>query len=147
MDYVNKGNRVWANRNEGHPSYNHSLKHRALKPLNDRYWRSMSIWYNHVNPLELCVKLHSKCSIIISKQSKRGSHQAQLLIINQISSYKINLYIHGKISDSPIRKLTNPLIINQPKIVSHPSPCKINPGLKLLTLYLVGSKRGYAKLE
>ena len=34
---VNEGSRVWANRNEGHPSYNHNLKHRALKPLNDRY--------------------------------------------------------------------------------------------------------------
>ena len=34
---VNKGNRSWANRNEGHPSYYHGLKHRALKPLNDRY--------------------------------------------------------------------------------------------------------------
>ena len=33
---VNKGNRVWANQNEGHLSNNHSLKHHALKPSNDR---------------------------------------------------------------------------------------------------------------
>ena len=140
---VNKSNRVWANQNEGHPSYNHSLKHCALKPSNDQYWRSMSIWYNHVNPLESCAKAYSKCSIIIlkiilSKQSKRRSHQAQLLITSQISSYKINLYTHGKISDSPIRQSTNPHIVSHLKIIRHPSPCKINPRLKLLTLYLVG---------
>ena len=34
---VNEGSRVWANRNEGHPSYNHILKHCALNSLNDRY--------------------------------------------------------------------------------------------------------------
>ena len=38
-------------------------------------------------------------------------------------------------------------IINQPKIISHPSPCKINLRLKLFTLYLVRLKRGCAKLE
>ena len=146
---------MWANRNESHPSCNHNLKHHALKPLNDRYWRSMSIWYNHVNPLKSCIKPHSKCfiiisKIIISKQSKRWSYQTQLLITSQLSSYKINLYTHGRISDSPIRQSTNPHIVNQPKIIkiiSHPSPWKIKPGLKLLTLYLVGSERGWAKLE
>ena len=34
---VNEGNRVWANRNEGPPSYDHGLKHHALKPSNDQY--------------------------------------------------------------------------------------------------------------
>ena len=112
----------------------------------------MSIWYNHVNPLKACAKPYSKCFVIISKvilskQSKWRSHQVQLLITSQISSYKINLYTHGRISNSPIRKSTNPHIVSHLKIISHPSPCKINPGLKLLTLYLVRSKRGYAKLE
>ena len=44
-------------------------------------------------------------------------------------------------------KSTNPHIVSHPKIISHPSPCKIKPRLKLLTLYLVGSKKGYAKLK
>ena len=43
--------------------------------------------------------------------------------------------------------MTDSPIVSHPNIISHPSPCKINPRLKLLTLYLVGSKRGYAKLE
>ena len=112
----------------------------------------MSIWYNHVNSLESCAKPYSKCSIIISKvifskQSQWWSHHAQLLITSQLSSYKINLYTHGRMSESPIRQLTNPHIVSHPKIISHPSPCKINPRLKLLTLYLVGSKKWYAKLE
>ena len=34
---VNKCNKMWANRNGGHPSYDHGLKHHALKPLNDQY--------------------------------------------------------------------------------------------------------------
>ena len=68
-------------------------------------------------------------------------------ITSQLSSYNINLYTHGKISNSPIKQSTNPHIVNHPKIIRYPSPCKINPGLKLLTLYLVGSERGYAKLE
>ena len=149
---VNKDNRVWANRNKGHPFYDHGLKHHVLKPLNDRYWRSMSIWYNHINPLKSCTKPYSECStiitkIILSKQCKWQSHQAQILITSQLSSYKINLYTHGKISDSPIRESTNPHIVSHPKIISHPSPCKINLELKLLTLYLVGSKRRCAKLE
>ena len=104
------------------------------------------------NPLESCTKPYSKCSIIFSKiilsmQSKQQSHQAQLLITSQLSSYKINLYTHGRISDNSIRQSTNPHIVIYPKIISHPSPCKINPRLKLLTLYLVRSKKGYAKLE
>ena len=112
----------------------------------------MSIWYNHVNPLELCAKPYSKCFIIISKvifskQSKWRSHQAQMLITSQLSSYKINLYTHGRISDILIRQSTNPHIVSHLKIISHPSPCKINHGLKLFTLYLVESKRRYAKLE
>ena len=111
-----------------------------------------AIWYNHVNPLELCPKLHSKCSVIISKiifskQSKQWSHQAQLLITSQLSSYKINLYTHGRISDSPTRQSTKPHIVSHPKIISLPSSYKIKPGLKLLTLYLVGWKREYANLE
>ena len=44
-------------------------------------------------------------------------------------------------------KSTNPHIVSHPKMISHPSPCKINLGLKLLTIYLVGSEREYAKLE
>ena len=112
----------------------------------------MSIWYNHVNPLESCVKPYSKCSIIISKiiiskQSKRRSHQAQLLITSQISSYKINLYTHGKTSDSLIRQLTNQHIISHRKIISHRSPCDINHRLKLFILYLVELERGCAKLK
>ena len=43
--------------------------------------------------------------------------------------------------------MTNSHIVSHPKIISHPSPYKINPGLKLFTFYLVGSKKGYAKLE
>ena len=70
-----------------------------------------------------------------------------MLITSQLSSYKINLYADGRISDSPIRKLTNSHFISHLKIISHPSPCNINPGLKLLTLYLVGSKRRCEKLE
>ena len=112
----------------------------------------MSIWYNHLNSLESCAKPYSRYSIIVpkmtpSKQNKRWSHQAQLLITNQLSSYKINLYAHGKISDSPTRQSTNPHIVSHSKIISHPSPCNINPRLKLLTLYLVGSKRRCAKVE
>ena len=149
---VNKGNRVWANQNEGHPSYDHGLKHRALKLSNDQYWKSMSIWYKHVNPFDLGVKPYSKCSIIISKiifskKSKWRSHKAQLLITSQLSSCKINLYFHGKISDNLIRQSTNPHIVNQPKIISHSLPCKINPRLKLLILYLVGLEKKWAKLE
>ena len=95
---------------------------------------------------------YSKCSMIISKmilsrQSKRWSHRARLLITSQLSSYKINLYTHGKISDSPIKQSTNPHIVNHPKIISQLSPCQINPGLKLLTLYLVESEKGCVKLE
>ena len=112
----------------------------------------MSIWYNHVNPLESCTKLYSRCSIIVpkmipSKRNKRWSHQAQLLITSQLSSYKINCYAHGKISDSPIRKSTNPHVVSHPKIISPSSPCNINPGVKLLTLYLVRSKKRCARLE
>ena len=43
--------------------------------------------------------------MILSKQSKRRSHQARLPITSQLSSYKINLYTHGKISDSLIKKI------------------------------------------
>ena len=68
-------------------------------------------------------------------------------IISQLSSYKINLRTHGKISDSLIKQLTNPLIVSHPKIISYPSPCKNNLGLKLLTLYLVESESGREKLE
>ena len=143
---------MWANQNEGHPSCNHDLKHHVLKPSNDRYWKSMSIWHNHANPLESCTKPYSKCSIIISKiillkKIKWRSHKTQLLIIDQLSSCKINLYTHGKISDSLIRQSTNPHIVSHPKTISHSSPCEINHGLKLLTLYLVESERGCAKLE
>ena len=111
----------------------------------------MSIWYNHVKPLESCIKSYSKCSIIISKmilskQSERWSHQAPLSITSQLSSYKINLYTHGKISDSLIKQSTNPLIVSHPKIIRYPSPCKNNHGLKLLTLYLVESEKGCVKL-
>ena len=70
-----------------------------------------------------------------------------MLITSQLSSYKINLYTHGKISDSPIRESTNPHIVSHPKIISHPSPWEINHGLKILTLYLVEAERGCAKLE
>ena len=95
---------------------------------------------------------YPKCSMIISKmilsrQSKRWSHRARLLITSQLSSYKINLYTHGRISNSLIKQSTNSHIVSRPKIISHPSPCKINPRLKLLTLYLVGSERGCVKLE
>ena len=45
------------------------------------------------------------------------------------------------------RKSTNPLIVSHPKILGQSSPCKTNPGLKLLTLYLVGLERGCAKIE
>ena len=112
----------------------------------------MSILYNHVNPLKSCAKPYSKCFVIISKmipskQNRRWSHQAQVLITSQLSSCQINLYTHGRISDNPIRQSTNPHIISHLKIISHHSPCKINPRLKLLTLYLVRSKMGYAKLE
>ena len=112
----------------------------------------MSIWYKHVDLLELCAKPYSKCSIIISKiilskQSKWRSHKAQLLIISQLSSCKINLYFHGKISDNLIRQSTNSHIVNQPKIINHSLPCKINPKLKLLILYLVGLEKKWAKLE
>ena len=97
-------------------------------------------------------QLYSKCSMIISKmilsrQSKRWSHQARLPITRQPSSYKINPHTHDKINDNLIKQPTNPHIVNHPKIIRYPSPCKINPGLKLLTLYLVGSERGCAKLE
>ena len=112
----------------------------------------MSIWYNHVNHLGLCTKSYSNYSVIISKmilskQSKWRSHQAQLLITNQLPSCKINLYTHSRISDSLIRQLTNPHIVSHLKIVSHLSSYEINPRLKILTLYLVGLGRGYAKPE
>ena len=68
-------------------------------------------------------------------------------ITSQLSSYNINLYTHGKISDSLIKQSTNPHIVSHPKIISQPSPCEINPGLKLLILYLVESERGCVKLE
>ena len=112
----------------------------------------MSIWYNHVNSLESCAKPYSRYSIIVpkmtpSKRNKRWSHQAQLLITNQLSSYKINIYAHGRISDSPIKQSTSPHVVSHSKIISHLSPCNINPGLKLHIHYLVGSKRRCTKLE
>ena len=112
----------------------------------------MSIWHNHINPLESCIKPYSECSIIISKmifskQSEWWSHQARVPITSQLSSYNINLYTHGKISNSLIKQSTNPHIASRPKIISQLSPCQINPGLKLLTLYLVESEKGCVKLE
>ena len=68
-------------------------------------------------------------------------------ITSQPSSYKINPHTHDKISDNLIKQSTNPHIVNHPKIISQTSPCEINPGLKLLTLYLVGSEEGCVKLE
>ena len=53
----------------------------------------------------------------------------------------------AKISDSLIKQSTNPHIVNYPKIISQPSPCEINPELKLLTFYPIESERGCAKLE
>ena len=67
-----------------------------------------------------------------------------MLITSQLSSYKINLYVHGRISYSPIRQSTNP---KPPKNHKSFLTMQYNPGLKLLTLYLVGSKRRCAKLE
>ena len=103
-------------------------------------------------PSRIMHQPYSKCSIItskmiISKWSKRWSHQARLPITSQPSSYKINPHTHDKISDNLIKQPTNPHIVNHPKIIRYPSPCEINPGLKLLTLYLVESERGCERLE
>ena len=97
-------------------------------------------------------QLYSKCSMIISKmilsrQSKRWSHQARLPITSQLSSYNINLYTNNKVSDSLIKQSTNPHIVSHPKIISQPSPCEINPELKLLILYLVRPEGECVKLE
>ena len=69
------------------------------------------------------------------------AHHKPILIIQDQSLYS------RKISDSLIKQSINPHIANHPKIIRYPSPCQTNPGLKLLTLYLVGSERGGAKLE
>ena len=129
---------MWANRNEGHPSYDHDLKHRALKPSNDWYWRSMSILHNHINPLESCTKPYFKCSVIISKKNRRRSHQAQLFITSQPSSWKINLYSHGNSLKSCV-KISTWILIKQSNhflIISPPSSYRTHLKLNPLKLHL-----------
>ena len=73
--------------------------------------------------------------------SSTTAHHKPTLIIQDQSLYS------RQISDNLIKQTTNPHIVNHPKIISYPSPCKNNHRLKLLTLYLVGSEWGCAKLE